>query len=646
MGVWRLLPVGVVAAVGVAGAAVAVGGQPARPTATAPFAAVVRVDQVGYARDAAKHAFLMTSAPEGNATFALADARGRAVYTGHIGSSTGAWNSRFPYVYDLDFSGLTRTGTYRIAVNGPVPTGSTPFQVAAASRIYRQPLENARYFYENERDGADFVRTPLRTAPGHLNDAHATSYLTPKTDSDGVFTGDLHPIGKTVDVSGGWWDAGDYLKFVETTSYTVSVMLTGVRSFPAEMGRGAHGADLTAEAKFGLDWLQRMWDAKNQTLYYQVGIGSGNDTTVSDHDIWRLPQADDTYGGGDPSDRYIRHRPAFRAAPAGSLISPNLAGRLASDFALCYQVFKWSDPRYAGRCLRSAEQVFALADTHPKKLLTVIPYDFYPESSWQDDLELGAVNLYQALAGGPVPAGLPHSDPLYYLRAAAQWAHAYITGPEDAADSLNLYDVSGLAHYELYRAIGRAGNPGNLEVTRAALLGDIGKQLDTAVKRANADPFRYGFPWGDYDSTSHGFGLSVMASEYASLTGSAKYRTYATRWVDNVLGANAWGTSLVAGDGTTFPNCMQHQVTNIVGSLDGSPPVLAGAVVEGTNGETATGTVPGMRPCPPDGVDTFAPFNGHKAVYQDNVQSYPTVEPAIDLTATSPLAFAWLSLRR
>ena len=34
-------------------------------------------------------------------------------------------------------------------------------------------------------------------------------------------------------------------------------------------------------------------------------------------------------------------------------------------------------------------------------------------------------------------------------------------------------------------------------------------------------------------------------------------------------------------------------------------------------------------------------FRGHKAVFRDNVQSYSTVEPAIDLTALSPLAFAW-----
>jgi hypothetical protein len=37
----------------------------------------------------------------------------------------------------------------------------------------------------------------------------------------------------------------------------------------------------------------------------------------------------------------------------------------------------------------------------------------------------------------------------------------------------------------------------------------------------------------------------------------------------------------------------------------------------------------------------FARFNGHGAVFVDDVQSYNTVEPAIDLTASSPLAFAW-----
>jgi hypothetical protein len=119
------------------------------------------------------------------------------------------------------------------------------------------------------------------------------------------------------------------------------------------------------------------------------------------------------------------------------------------------------------------------------------------------------------------------------------------------------------------------------------------------------------------------------------------------RWLSNILGANAWGVSLIVGDGTTFPQCMQHQVANLAGSLDGSPPILAGAAVEGPNGITATGTVPGMRLCPANGVDVYAPFDGHHgAKFEDNVQNYPNVEPAIDLTATSPLAFARQSLGR
>ena len=42
-----------------------------------------------------------------------------------------------------------------------------------------------------------------------------------------------------IDASGGWWDAGDYLKFVETHSYTVALMLQGVRDFPNQMGAGS-----------------------------------------------------------------------------------------------------------------------------------------------------------------------------------------------------------------------------------------------------------------------------------------------------------------------------------------------------------------------------------------------------------------------
>jgi endoglucanase len=466
------------------------------------------------------------------------------------------------------------------------------------------------------------------------------TYLTPHANSSGRFSGDLSALGTRIDASGGWWDAGDYIKFVQTTSYTVDMLSLGVRDFPAEMGAASPTSDFTAETRFGLRWLLRMWDDPTSTLYYQVGIGSGNAKTVGDHDIWRLPQKDDTLGGTDPRYRYIRERPVFRAGPPGSPISPNLAGRLAAAFGVCAQLFRASDAAFANRCLTAGEHIYDLADTNPSgDLLTVIPFSFYPEDEWQSDMELGATELALSVAAG-APSSLPHTNPRFYLRQGAHWADAYITGPFDGSDTLNLYDVSGVAHYELYRAIGQLGSGVTLEVTQKRLLDDLGAALDGALAQAATDPFGFGFPWDTWDTTSHGAGLAVMASEYDELAGGSTYAAYGDRWLANILGANAWGTSLIVGDGTTFPHCMQHQVTNIAGSLDGTAPILAGAVVEGPNGTVYSGSLTDMRPCPPDGGDPFAVFNGGGAKFQDNVESFSTVEPAIDLTATSPLAFA------
>lgn len=605
--------------------------------------AFIRVNQVGYVATANKRAYLMASASETGASFSVKNSSGTTVFSAPIGLNLGSWSGSYPNVYALDFSSVSTAGTYTIAVSTPIAATSPSFRIDTAANLYSTPLANTLYFYENERDGPNFIPTALRTASGHLNDASAKVYFTPSMNKNGRFSGDLTPTGAVIDASGGWWDAGDYLKFVQTHSYTVSLLLIGVRDFPNQMGAGSATSNFTPEAKFGLDWLQKMWDDSSKTFYYQVGIGNGNSQTISDHDIWRLPQADDTFGGCTSLYRYICHRPVFinTAGGAGALISPNLAGRLAADFAQCYQVFKTSNATYAAQCLLSAEHVFDLANTAPSSLLTVAPNSFYPETEWRDDLELGATELYFALQPGTLPAGLPHTDPMFYLTAAANWAHAYITGPNDAADTLNLYDVSGLAHFELYRAIALAGNPSGLAVSQAALLADLQKQLNKATTQAGTDPFGFGFPWNVYDTTSHGAGLAVMAREYTFLSSTNTYTDFGNRWLANILGTNAWGTSLIVGDGSTFPDCMQHQVANLVGSLNGSPPVLAGAAVEGPNSFAAKGTLTNMRACPPNGVDVFAQFNSRAAVYQDFVQSFSTVEPAIDLTASSPLAFAW-----
>ena len=578
-----------------------------------------------------------------------------------------------------------------------------------------------------------YYANALRTAPGHLTDSDARVYDTPRLDSND-FIDNVPPqrplvpsSTPNINADGGWWDAGDYLKYVQTITYTVALMEIGVRDFPRQMGSNAPvnprvppgsvsyagnsgagapaSSDFTGEARFGVDWLTKMWNGKSKTLYYQVDnsqdwdfYGQGDPTSampncggtfaspyclITEYDIWSLPQAADNFReGGDPKScdlfttYFICNRPVFRAGMAGKPISPNLAGRLAADFALCYQLNRATNAAYANQCLGNAEEIFALADTsYPDPapsvgsgscgncLLTIAPFDGYPENVWDDDMELGATELYFALksAGGPgnLPGGLIDTNADDYLKQAAHYAKRYITKIYDGGftDTLNLYDVSGLAHFELYRALEMGGDPANLAVSESSIRAQFLKQVGDAISQSTTDAWGYGNQWNSGDTTSHGAGLSVMASEAYYLTGLSMYGKYAQKWMANILGANAWGSSFIVGDGSIFPNCIQHQAANLVGALNGTSggtPILWGAASEGPAGFTSSGFLDGMNRCPANGVDTFKIFNGNNgkfdssqtAFYKDDVQSFSTTEPAIDLTATSFLMWSWRLAQR
>jgi endoglucanase len=654
--------------------------------------AYVRVNQIGYeAGHGPFRAYLMSTAPEPGATFRLLNSKGTSVWSAAVGPLLGTWShskSLTYRVYALDFT-AAECGTYSISVSGPVPALSPSFAIDSPAVLYPGLLLNTKFFYETERDGPDYVPNALRTAPGHLNDKHAAVYQTPPLDSNDEIstTGTpLTPTGAVIDAAGGWWDAGDYMKYVETMSYTIALQEIGARVFPDQMGRDApfnpprppdsisyagnasgapSSSNFEPEARFGIDFLMKMWNDTTKTLHYQVGNSQDWDNfdLLSDYDIWRLPQADDNWAGCDASARFICHRPVFVAGPAGSRISPNLAGRLAASFAVCYQLNRLTDPGLADRCLKNAEDIFALADTSYADpaasvdsgscasgcLLTIIPFDGYPETVWDDDMELGATELYFAMRDA-------HRAPeaAKYLQAAAQYAHNYIAKIYNTgnSDTLNLYDVSGLAHFELYRALASAANPAGLAVTQSSIRAQFLNQVDAAIAQADSDAWGFGDAWNS-DTTSHGAGISVMASEAYYLTGSRTYDTYSQRWMANILGANAWGSSFIIGDGSaTFPNCIQHQVANLAGALDGTSggtPVLWGAASEGPATAATSGVVDGMILCPANGTDQFKIFNGNsgaydasqRSVYKDNVQSYSTTEPAIDLTSTSFLMWSW-----
>ena len=180
---------------------------------------------------------------------------------------------------------------------------------------------------------------------------------------------------------------------------------------PGQMGARAGPADFDAEAQFGARWLLRMWDDRTRTLYYQVGIGNGNDSIVSDHDIWRLPQDDDTYGGtirrtgtSATGRSSARARRARRSAPTSPGGTPRRWRSATRSIARPTRASR-------GNCL-----VVGRAHLRPRghhadgHLTTAIPFDFYPESEWRDDMELGAAELALALEQPGAPRGVPHRD--------------------------------------------------------------------------------------------------------------------------------------------------------------------------------------------------------------------------------------------
>ena len=608
----------------------------------AAIAAFVRVDQVGYAADAGKRAYLMTREPAPATTFEVVSDGGGVVASGDVGADLGEWGKRFPHVYALDFDALTASGSYEIHVTGDVTATSPGFLVGDPAELFSPLLANSLLFYQAQRDGKNVVGDVLDRQPSHLHDRRARVHYRAHYNPDFTIKDPVPvPNAPRVDVSGGWFDAGDYIKGIQTESYAAAMLLVARRDHPQFLGPGA-ATDFTAELRFELRWLLKMWDDETATLYYMVGFGDGNERYAGDHDLWRLPQEDDTYGGTDPRYRYIRHRPAFRAGAPGSPVSPNLAGRLAAAFGLCSQVYRDTDPASRiGACSRaSTSSTWRTRSRAGCSRSLRSPTT--PRRSGARTWSWAPPSSTVATGASGVPSDLPHPDPTYYLEQAADWANAYLTD-EEHGDTLNLYDVSAIAHAELVRSMDDAGNPLGLAVDREALLGDMKRQLVGAAEQTATDPFGFGFPYASYDGTSHGQGLAITAALYDQLAGTDAWAGFGRRQLDVILGANAWGTSFIVGAGTTFPHCVHHQIANILGALDGTSPVLLGAAVNGTNSKDQfkyLGLPDGARACPPDGTDAYLRFNGMGARWWDDARSWPTSEPAIDFSATTPLAFA------
>jgi endoglucanase len=597
---------------------------------------VIRVNQVGYDPSAGKLAYALTRRSVASLRFAVVDDHGRVVLRRRTTGSCGRWNERWQGCQVLDLGALRSPGDYQIRIGA---TLSPPFRIASGAALYGPLTEGAVAFMQAQRDGADIIPGALHRQPAHTNDATARIYAIPRY-RNGRLARPLRATVTSVDLAGGWFDAGDYLKFSGTAAFTDALLLFTLREYGSRL---RDSAAIAAEARFGTDWLLKTWNSQHKVLYEQVGLGDGDSSVVGDHDIWRLPQRDDHFRAR--SLRYIAHRPVFAANAPGAPVSPNLAGREAAAFGLCAQVFDSSDAAYAHRCLLAGQTLYDAAATRWRgPLAASVPASYYShsESEWYDDMQLGATELYLAAHHASSTSGLPHPNPGYYLRLAAKWANAYEGSSSADADSLDLYDVSGLADYDLYRAMVGAGAVTGLATSAAAVRNDLRDQLDLAVQIQRSGPLGLSDPATPDDTVAHAFGHAIEARLFRALGGGTRFERMAEQQFDWVLGANPWGTSFVVGAGSHFPHCLSDQIANLSGSLTGVPPVLVGAVVDGPTGAGQIGSLSapgGYRRCAADS-SLLRSFDGHGFAYLDDVRSYRTSEPSDDLAALSLLAFA------
>jgi endoglucanase len=612
--------------------------------AAAPAAPEIRVNQVGYQPDAPKAAYLMLPARVASVPFTVTDSRGAVVYRGVSRDDAGGWNSRYKAVYLLSFSSLGRPGTYRVRSGTAV---SPAFKIAAGAALYGQLVSNAVRYFTSERDGADVEHSVLNREPANLTDTRADVYAAPRYDSNDNLLGTLKKVGGPVNVSGGWFDAGGgYEKFGYTASYADALMLIAARDNP-----GAYPT-LKPEAEFGLQWITKLWNPTKKVLYMQVGIGNGNasNTIQGDYNFWFLPQREDLLdvakgGNPGPTAYYVKYRPVFEAAAPGQKVSPDLAGRYAADFALGAQLTPCTSRGHRtsrGHCaaglhlLSLARSVYADAKTTDVgQILTAYPDDYYPGTEWKSDMLWGATEIALADEALGVPRPVLRAD----LAVAARWAKAYIAqGHPAGSDTLNLYDNGAIAESELLRALRTAGMAP--AIAPKLLVNDLGAQLQVGQAWAKGDPFALGTDLGPADAAPHAFGLFVTNELYRQAGGSARYQAFAQQQLNFALGANAWGSSFVVGAGTVYPHCMQSEIANLAGSLTGHGDIQLGAVTDGPSSPgnfVGLGTVSGMRAC---SAGSFSAYNNAAAAYEDNVLSWPSVEPADDYTAISLFAFS------
>jgi len=356
------------------------------------------------------------------------------------------------------------------------------------------------------------------------------------------------------DLTGGYYDAGDYVKFGFPMAGAMTLLSWGGISYPQGYEKAGMMDYLRDAVKWGTDYFIKCntgYDTGEYEFYGQVGNGD------FDHSSWSRPEEMPDW------------RPSYKidASNPGS----DLAAETAASLASAAMLFDGVDDAYATELIDHAELLYSFADERRGKYSDSITdaYAFY--NSWggyNDELVWGAIWLYKA------------------------------TGKQDYLDkAISYYDQFGFGSKTQFLSWDDklAGAQVLLaqETGESRFLNDALNVCQYYVDYQKSPQGRTHYlKWGSLRYAANAAFICLQASDLAGDEGKSEtFREYALGQMEYMLGST--GRSFVVGFGTNPPTQPHHASSSCpvdpsetcdwgtFNSPDPNPHVLYGALVGG-----------------------------------------------------------------
>ena len=489
----------------------------------------------------------------------------------------------------VDFSDLKECGEYTLCVTIPSLSSLASAHFIINERPYRELTRAALRAYYHQRASMateePYAEGYARPA-GHPDD-HVLVHASAATDT--------RPEGTVISSPGGWYDAGDYNKYIVNSGYTMGVWLMAY-----EMNKAYFDTlhlnipespipcpDMLAEAMYNIRWMLTMQDTDGG-VYHKL--------TEPDFEGFIRPDE-------CRKTRYVVLKTTAAALDFAATMA--LAARVYAPFEAAYPGFVAEATEAAKRAYQWAEDNPIVYYDQPKMnehFSPAITTGAYDDNCVVDEFYWAATELYL----------LTH-DNVYKKKALNTCPEEYT--PAVWGDVAELASLEWMMHRDEQFDFA-------LECQDALfshLLPYIEEGETVSVYRSPYGNRENDFFWG---CNSEGCCWRGVECLYAyRLTGDEKYRINAERCLNYVLGQNATGYCYVTGFGDKSPMHPHHRISE----ADNVEAPFPGMLVGGPN--------PGQQD-KRDMKTAVYPSNHPDESYIDNMESYASNEIAINWNAS------------